>query len=243
MSHIHTFLAGCSTMAATLAAVFVLTGANTGRQQNQFDEITVGRINVVEPDGTKRMIISNRSQFPGDFTGGKESPRADRNSFAGMLFINDEGNENGGFIYKGLIDNKGKTDASMSLTFDRFRQDQTIQLLHADQDGELITGVIINDVPDYKVVSILDKKQYSIEAEKLPSAEQSAYVKQLKDEGKLGQRRIFLGMTSDQNSALVLNDAKGRPRMKLLVSAKGQPEIQMLDDTGKVSKTIDAASN
>ncbi|AMP15736.1 hypothetical protein CPter291_3501 [Collimonas pratensis] len=68
-------------------------------------------------------------------------------------------------------------------------------------------------------------------------------MKQLKDEGKLGQRRIFLGMTSDQNSALVLNDAKGRPRMKLLVSAKGQPEIQMLDDTGKVSKTIDAASN
>ena len=31
----------------------------------QFDEITVGRINIVETNGTKRLIISNRAQFPG----------------------------------------------------------------------------------------------------------------------------------------------------------------------------------
>jgi hypothetical protein len=30
-----------------------------------FDEITAGRINIVEPDGAKRMVISNKAQFPG----------------------------------------------------------------------------------------------------------------------------------------------------------------------------------
>ena len=63
-----------------------------------FDEITVGRINIAEPDGTKRLIISNKAQFPGAFEQGKEIARPDRASFAGMLFLDEEGNENGGLI-------------------------------------------------------------------------------------------------------------------------------------------------
>jgi hypothetical protein len=53
------------------------------------------------------------------------------------------------------------------------------------------------------------------------------------------QNRIWLGNTRDKGSALQLKDAKGRTRMLLLlVAADGKAEIQMLDEQGKVSKSI-----
>jgi hypothetical protein len=67
MSQIRTFLAGCTATAVALAVVLALAGA-INPTRARFDEITVGRINVEEPDGTKRLVISNRAQFPGDLT-------------------------------------------------------------------------------------------------------------------------------------------------------------------------------
>ena len=63
MSQIRTFLTGAATMAAALAAIVTLTDAKLPAQHASFDEITVGRINIVEPDGTKRIILSNKAQF------------------------------------------------------------------------------------------------------------------------------------------------------------------------------------
>ena len=132
MSSIRTFLAGCTTMAAALAAVFALAGAKAPTSHVHFDEITVGRIDIVEPDGTKRLILSNRSQYPGSFVEGKEIARPDRRDVAGLLFINDEGTENGGLVYDGTKKTDGTVNADLSLTFDRFRQDQALQLSHYD---------------------------------------------------------------------------------------------------------------
>lgn len=242
MSQIHAYLAGATTMAAALAAVFVLTGAKTERKET-FDEITVGRINIVEPDGTKRIVISNKAQFPGDFQQGKEGARPDRRAFAGMLFINEEGTENGGLIQKGSVAADGRVSSGLSLTFDRFRQDQALQLMNNDSATHQMTGIRINDVPNYKITSTEDVKRFGEEARKLPEAEQSAYWKKLSDEGRLSENRIWLGNTRDKGSALQLKDAKGRTRMLLLVSADGKAEIQMLDEQGKVTKLIEPGSN
>lgn len=241
MSQIRTFLSGATTMAAALAAVFALTAAKTERKET-FDEITVGRINIVEPDGTKRIVISNKAQFPGDFKEGKEGARPDRRSFAGMLFINEEGTENGGLIQKGSIAPDGKLSAGLSLTFDRFRQDQTLQLLSNDSAAHQMTGIKINDVPNYKLTSLEDVTRFAEEARKLPEGEQEAFYKKLNDEGRLSANRIWLGNTRDKGSALQLKDAKGRVRMMLLVSADGKAQIQMLDEQGKVVKSIEPAT-
>lgn len=72
-----------------------------------FDQLTVHRINVVEPDGTPRLIISDKAEFAGEFYHGKEIARADRNDSAGMLFINDEGTENGGMLFGGYKSKDG----------------------------------------------------------------------------------------------------------------------------------------
>ena len=237
MSPTSTFFAGCTTMAVALAAVMTLTASKTPSHA-RFDEITVGRIDVEEPDGTKRLIISNRSQFPGDFLKGKENARPDRRVDAGMLFINDEGTEQGGFIFDGTEAPDGKINAALSLTFDRFRQDQSLQLLHSDDEHSSRSAVMINDSPFYKVSSIDDLHRFAAEAEKLPPAERVEYYQHLRDEGKLLHHRIYLGTTEDQSSALTLDDAQGRPRMQLLVSAQGHAEIRMLDESGKVVKTV-----
>lgn len=242
MSQLRTFFAGATTMAAALAAIFTLTGAKEPARHGSFDEITVGRINIVEPDGAKRIIISNKAQFPGDFTQGKERARPDRSAFAGMIFINEEGTENGGFIQKGSIGADGKISSGLSLTFDRFRQDQTLQLMSNDSAGHQTTGIKVNDVPLYTVTATADYARFREEADKLPEAEQRAYWDKLAEEGRLVQNRVWLGNTPGKSSTLQLKDARGRIRMMLLVTPEGQAEIQMLDEHGKVTKSITPGS-
>jgi hypothetical protein len=49
-----------------------------------FDELTVHRINIVEPDGTPRLIISDKAEFAGEFYHEKEISRPDRQDSAGI---------------------------------------------------------------------------------------------------------------------------------------------------------------
>ena len=65
------------------------------RARAKFDVIDVERINIVEPDGRLRMVISNRPRSVGPIYKGKPfaRPGGDR---PGMIFFNDEGTENGG---------------------------------------------------------------------------------------------------------------------------------------------------
>src|SRR5258708_30121817 len=66
-----------SAVLSTTFAVVLLTGAKSYRNQT-FDEIQVHRVDVVEPDGTLRMVISDRDRMPGVVVKGKESPNIDR---------------------------------------------------------------------------------------------------------------------------------------------------------------------
>jgi hypothetical protein len=238
MSQVRTFLAGATTMAAAITAIVTLTGAKSPARHESFDEITVGRINIVEPDGTRRLIISSKARFPGYYSQGKEIARPDRREFAGMLFINEEGTENGGLIQKGSMGGDGKISSGLSLTFDRFRQDQALQLLNTDSATHQQTGISINDIPYFKLTSSEDLTRFGEESRKLPEAEQGAYWKKLADEGRLVRNRIWLGNTGDKGSSLQLKDARGRTRMMLLVAADGKAEIRMLDEQGRISKSI-----
>jgi hypothetical protein len=105
-----------------------------------------------------------------------------------------------------------------------------------------MTAIKINDVPAYTVTSMDDVKRFNVDARKLPEAERQAYWNKLGDEGRLNQNRIWLGNTGDKGSTLQLKDAKGRTRMMLVVSADGKAEIRMLDEQGKVTKSITPGS-
>ena len=71
------------------------------RRTPHFKEIDAERINIVEGDGTLRLVISNHKlQHPGRMDG-KDLPRRDRP--AGMIFFNDEGDECGGLDRKSVV--------------------------------------------------------------------------------------------------------------------------------------------
>lgn len=115
-----------------LAGLLLAGAADTARAR--FKTIDVERINVREPDGTLRMVISGRQSFPGLLIRGREY--AHQRGQAGMLFYNDEGTEQGGLIFNGRRDAQGKVDSGVSLTADRYEQDQQLQLLGVDADGQ-----------------------------------------------------------------------------------------------------------
>lgn len=133
-----------SVVLSTIFSVVLLTGATLHRSQS-FDEIQVHRINVVEPDGTLRMVISDHDRMPGVIVKGKESPKVDRPQ-AGMLFFNDEGSENGGLIFGGYRNDKGEVvDSGGSLTFDKYGASQIVQLAGVDDKGDKFAGLAVND--------------------------------------------------------------------------------------------------
>lgn len=223
-----------TTLAGAATLGFSRPSGSQDPKVEKFDEITVGRINVVEPDGTLRLVVSSKGRFPGDFFKGAENPRPNRQHAAGMLFLNDEGTECGGLIYAGKKDDIAGISSGMSLTFDRFRQDQVLQLLHQEEGSFATTGLSINDRPDGTKYSVADMKRDFAEIENLPPDQQQARYAALQADGKLGSPRAFLGTTRDQGSALMLNDAAGRPRLLMMVGAQGEPTLQVLDEHGEV---------
>ncbi len=231
------FLTGFASSAIVVTSLLVLTAAKA--PPTKFDEIDVGRINVREPDGTLRLVIANRAQFPGSPWKGGEVARPDRQAFAGMLFVNDEGSENGGLIQKGVIGADGKASAGLSLTFDRFRQDQAIQLLHAEDGGRARSMLAINDETDGTVFDVHQRAEKMKAIRNLAPEARQAAIQQMRAAGQLPNNRVMLGTTFDGASALSLADAQGRPRLMLLVTANGQPSVQMWDEKGQVQKTID----
>src|SRR3954467_1116234 len=92
--------------AATAVLGLLLLGGAASPRRPTFDEITVQRVNVVEPDGTLRMVLSDHTRLPGIIVHGKERPFP--RPQAGMLFYNDEGSENGGLIFGGHRNAKGE---------------------------------------------------------------------------------------------------------------------------------------
>ena len=126
-------------------AVTVLCGFAT--RTGRFDTIQVHRIDVVEPDGTLRMVISDHARLPGIIVRGKEQP-FDRPQ-AGMLFYNDEGSENGGLIFGGHRNAQGEiTDSGGSLSFDRYDANQIVQLLGVHDHEDRMAGLVVSDSPE-----------------------------------------------------------------------------------------------
>jgi hypothetical protein len=137
-------LAACVIGIAGASAIFLL-GAARSPARATFDEITVHRIKVVEPDGTLRMVISNKAMLPGVIIRGKEEHQSDRPQ-AGMLFYNDEESESGGLIFGGRKNQKGEVvDSGGSLTFDKYGANQVVQLAGVDDATDHFAGLAVGD--------------------------------------------------------------------------------------------------
>ncbi|MGI8839777.1 MAG: hypothetical protein ACR2F8_03165 [Caulobacteraceae bacterium] len=149
------FLLGYCVVLTTIVASVTATHAISDTTRQAFDEIDVHRINLRENDGTLRMVIANKSHFPGAIFKGKEYPHPNR-STAGILFYNDEGTENGGLTFGGARGNDGKVSSSGHLSFDQYEQDQVVTLDQSEEDGRRAAGLGINDLPGVAGQEVLE---------------------------------------------------------------------------------------
>jgi hypothetical protein len=202
----------------------------------EFDRIRVHRIDFVEPDGTPRLIVSNRAAFPGEYFHGREVARESRDDSAGMLFINDEGTEDGGLIYGGAKKD-GKPYSFSHLSFDQYDQDQTVVVGTALDDGQKTAGISLNDMPEQPITPAMAEDAERIKKMPHGQARADAWAAFLKTY-PAGQERAALRRSADGTVGLVLKDQQGRKRLELRVDENGNPSIALLDEQGKVRRDI-----
>ena len=143
MSKGQRFLAVYSGVVTAILGVIVLYNLKSSNPSS-FDQITVHRINIVEPDGTLRMVISNHAKLPGIIVHGKE--QVFERPQAGLLFYNDEGSENGGLIFGGHRNAKGEIeDSGGSLSFDKYDANQVVQLIGVEDKEDHMSGLSVTD--------------------------------------------------------------------------------------------------
>lgn len=195
------------------------------KQQASVKELSLERLNIVDEDGTVRLVLSNRKrQHPGRIDG-KDFPHRERE--AGMIFFNDEGDECGGLVYSG-----DKKEAGMVLSVDQYKNDQILQLQY-NQDNSKTYGLKLWDRSEEMPMSKLIRIDDSLKRLNDSSAAQR-YFSQLAADGKLGTDRLFLGRAKDSSTGLVIRDSKGRVRIRLEVDKNNQPVFEMADSSGKV---------
>jgi hypothetical protein len=222
------------------AIVLVLSAAAFVRpaRREKFTEIDVERINVVEPDGKYRLVISNRPRSIGPIYKGQPFAYAGGGR-PGLIWFNDEGTENGGMTFTGSRGADGKYSASTHMSFDQFDQDQVLNLDYTDDQRGRLTGFTINDRADVNIFDLV-KQQDSI----MKIADTVARNSALRDlmaprNGvPLSAARAFFGKDRAKSAAVVLSDPSGRPRLRLLVDSLGAARIEFLDETGKVTRTV-----
>lgn len=224
--------------ATVMGMVFLTSSAFKTRGNQKFSEIDVERINIVEKDGTVKMIITNVDRFPNGSDKVNSRPtNADRKKRSGMLFFNEDGMECGGFIYDGKKSANGHS-AGLSLTYDQYDGDQVVQLLTEDyQEGNeryVGSALAFNDRPskESQARSLEIMKELEALEKKDPAAMRKKY-QEYEAQGLIGGApRVLLGKTRSQNNGLFLFDDKGMPRAMFYVNKDNNAQLDFFDDKG-----------
>jgi hypothetical protein len=231
-------------IATAVIGTLSLAAFRQANQRTRFTEIDVERINVVEKNGTLRLTISNRERLPDPVIGGKAYPLrgGTGTGSAGLIFFNDEGNENGGLVYQGAATPNGH-QASAHLTFDQFNQDETIALGYNGGGGRESSTLVFSDRPN---VSIQAFAESAMVIRRMPDGpEKTKRMQEFRNSpaaaGGAGKQRLVLGKGGDKSSVVSLADREGRARLQLKVDSLGVASIEFLDAQGKVTSRFPEA--
>jgi len=223
--------AGIST---PLLIVVTLAAFRQEAQKARFTEMDVERINVVEPDGKLRMVISNRPRSIGPIYKGQPFGYAGGGR-PGIIFFNDEGTENGGLTFGGSRKPDGTFTASHHLSFDQFDQDQIMVLNYTDNNGQRRVGLSFAERANVNIFDLVRERDSIM---KLPDgpAKTAALEKWRgpRNGVPLSAERVYLGREMDRAAVLRLKDPQGRDRIRMTVDSTGTPGLEFLDENGKV---------
>lgn len=192
------FLVAYSAVTSTVLLVIVLSGAARPHEA-AFDRLRVQRLDVIEPDGTTRMVLSDKSHLPPVVIKGQERPEmGEPRPQAGLIFYNDEGTENGGLIFGGRKNEKGEiVDSGGSLSFDKYGAGQVVQLAGVDDRESQFAGLGVNDGRRRVWIG----RQDGVASVALSGAD--------------GKKRIVMKVAADGTPSLAFYDVNGRVLQEL----------------------------
>lgn len=223
-------------VATNVALLAVLaTSAFRGEHRQRLEVLDVERINIVEPDGSHRLVIANRARTPGPIEHGEPFGYG-TGQRAGLIFYNDEYTEAGGLIFSGKQEEDGPA-AVGSLTMDQFNRDQTIALQYVENNGRRRSGLAISEYPTGITSAEWDAEYKRIQAMTDSAAKRRAMAT-WREQG--GKGRLYVGRQFDGAAVVVLSDQNGRSRLRLRVDSLGAAAIEFLDDSGRVIRAMEA---
>lgn len=218
----------------TLVLVYVLvSGFKSSNSNEKFKEITVERINIVEPDGKLKMVISNQeSQHPGMIDG---KLFAARERAPEIIFFNEEQDEVGGLMYSG---NK-EEGANLVLSIDQYKNDQVMQLMqYTNENGDNRYGLQLWERDKKLTMPLLQKTMDSLEKEGYNYRQKLEYLKKKNDGEPITEPRLFIGKNYNRETGLFIQDKYGIDRLRFYVDSDNSPKIEVLDEKGKIIKNI-----
>jgi hypothetical protein len=232
------FLVVYSGILTVVFAATIVTGFAQEQRKASFEQLDVQRINIVGPDGKNELVIANHQAIPDAIIDGKTFPSHGRHDGAGMIFYNNEGDEDGGMGFSGHKTANG-WEADGDLMFDQYKQDQTVGLEYSDENGKRRAGFHVWDRPDMDLAQMVE---HFNSVQNMPAGPQKdAAMKQLQEQaknGEFGATRFFAGKTPDRSAVVLLCDAKGQARLRLSVTPAGEAKIDFLDENGKVTYSL-----
>ncbi len=212
----------------------VLTGFSESKPENKFDEITVERINIVDPDGKLAMVLSNSERQHSGMMNGTTFQQRERP--AGMIFFNKEGDEVGGLLYDG----SEKEGAGMVLSFDQYKNDQIMQMQYMrtpsgkqkygmnlwDRSNTITLPRLIHVIDSLKNVGVTDEEKME------------DILINMNGGLPIGADRLFTGKNFDNQTGVFIKDVYGRDRIKLYIGTDDVPHFQILNEKGDLVKEL-----
>ncbi len=233
------FLAVYSGILTLIVCVTFLTGFSSHRGA-WFDTITVQRINVVEPDGTLRMVLTNNRRIPGIIMHGNEYPdftNRKGSTTAGIFFYDGEGSESGGLTFGGGTGEQREVSRFGHLSFDGYEQDQLFAIDVQDDGTNHRSTMTYFDIPDWSIVDYLDLLE---SIRDLPEDEQAAAIAEFFEThptDDAGPRTQLTNFNAPSQPALnvnhlLFNDRTGRTRLAAGLDDMDEPSINLFDESG-----------
>ena len=213
-----------------LAGVFLIGAVSTARQKPSFDTITVHRIDVVDREGKLAMIITDHDDFPPPIVNGKTYKRGGGNDSNGIVFYNQQGDEQGALDWSGRKHPDGTFESGNTLSYDSVNTDQLLQVDNGNDNGKLYAFMIgwnrsRYDTPEMQ--SVIDQIQKT-----KTDAERRAII--AAHPNLRSATRFLFGYDQTNTAQVMLADGKGNPRIKMFVTPDGRSELQFLDAAGKI---------
>jgi hypothetical protein len=215
-------------ISSLLVSIFLLSAFRKSGTGGIIESLRAEKIEIVEADGTVKLSLFNKKHLPTAVIDGRKLTR-EGGGEAGLMFYNEEGEECGGLIYNGA---KGNNEAS--LTFDKYKQDQVLQLVYQQDKG--LKGMIVSDRPDHSLAETFDKMQ-NIGKKISNNTEHRKALTQVAADGLFGSQRLVVGQTG-KTTGLFIYDTNGHKRLEMTVNEKNEPVIVFYSEKEEPVKTI-----